>query len=194
MVLAACSATPTPDLEATVQAAVAATQAAQPTNTFTPEPTNTPTPEPTDTPTLDPTRRTLQQEAVDLDAETAYLEDMFVYIDASALPAERLGYLFSVYEGNDPALVRGLQRVAAENLEIYRAVSSLVPPPALADYHDAYVESMRLQWEGTDAAVYAVEHLDVDRMDDVLELLDQSIQFADDAAYYLKVYKRERGL
>ncbi len=55
MVLAACSASPTPDLEATVQAAVAATQAAQPTNTFTPEPTNTPTPEPTDTPTPEPT-------------------------------------------------------------------------------------------------------------------------------------------
>ena len=43
------------DIEATVQAAVAATQAAQPTNTFTPEPTNTPTPEPTDTPTPEPT-------------------------------------------------------------------------------------------------------------------------------------------
>ncbi len=55
MVLAACSATPTPDLEATVQAAVAATQAAQPTNTFTPEPTDTPTPEPTDTSTPTPT-------------------------------------------------------------------------------------------------------------------------------------------
>ena len=55
LVLAACSASPTPDLEATVQAAVAATQTAQPTNTFTPEPTNTPTPEPTDTPTAVPT-------------------------------------------------------------------------------------------------------------------------------------------
>ncbi len=55
MVLAACTASPTPELEATVQAAVAATQAAQPTNTLTPEPTDTLTPEPSDTPTPEPT-------------------------------------------------------------------------------------------------------------------------------------------
>jgi len=53
MVLAACSASPTPDLEATIQARVAATQAApvleatkaaQPTNTATLEPADTPVP------------------------------------------------------------------------------------------------------------------------------------------------------
>lgn len=74
LLLAACggtTATPTPDLEATVQAAIAATQAAQPTDTPVPEPTATPqptdtpmptdtpaptdTPVPTDTPTLKPT-------------------------------------------------------------------------------------------------------------------------------------------
>ncbi|MFC1976193.1 hypothetical protein ACFLXQ_07325 [Chloroflexota bacterium] len=48
--LSACSSTPTPDIEATVQAAVAATQAAQPPNTSVP----TDTPEPP-TPTLIPT-------------------------------------------------------------------------------------------------------------------------------------------
>jgi hypothetical protein len=51
----ACGGTPTPDLEATVVAAIAATQAAQPTDTPTPTSTNTPTltntPQPTDTPT-----------------------------------------------------------------------------------------------------------------------------------------------
>ena len=61
LVLAACSASPTPDLEATVQAAVAATQAAQPTNMFTPEQSDTPTPEPLNTPvpTEPPTTSTL---------------------------------------------------------------------------------------------------------------------------------------
>jgi len=51
LLLAACSATPTPDVEATVQATVAATQTAQPTCPPPPEPTNTspPAPEPTDT-------------------------------------------------------------------------------------------------------------------------------------------------
>ena len=51
MVLAACSASPTPDLQATIQAAVEATQAVRPTATFRPGPTNTPTPKSTDTPT-----------------------------------------------------------------------------------------------------------------------------------------------
>jgi hypothetical protein len=48
--LAACSGAPTPDIEATVQAAIMATQAAQPTETPVP-PTHTPTssPEPTGT-------------------------------------------------------------------------------------------------------------------------------------------------
>jgi hypothetical protein len=73
VLLAACRATPTRDLEASVQAAVAATQAAhattgatasatqtaQPTVTATPLPTATrtpaPTPEPSDTPTQTPT-------------------------------------------------------------------------------------------------------------------------------------------
>lgn len=64
LLLAACgsTSTPTPDLEATVQAALAATQTAQPTNTPTPTlppPTDTPTPTstpqlPTPTPTLGP--------------------------------------------------------------------------------------------------------------------------------------------
>ncbi|GAB4528136.1 MAG: hypothetical protein Kow0063_04050 [Anaerolineae bacterium] len=44
LVLAACRSTPTPDIEATVQAAIAATQTAQPTQMPVPEPTNTPTP------------------------------------------------------------------------------------------------------------------------------------------------------
>jgi hypothetical protein len=50
--LTACSGTPTPDVEATVQTAIMATQAAQPTETPIPKPTDTPTspPEPTDTP------------------------------------------------------------------------------------------------------------------------------------------------
>jgi hypothetical protein len=47
----ACSAKPTPDLEATVFAAFAATQAAQPTATPIPEPTATPIPTWTSTPT-----------------------------------------------------------------------------------------------------------------------------------------------
>ena len=46
--LTACGATPTPDLEATVQAAVSATLAAQPTGALAPQPADTPTP--TDTP------------------------------------------------------------------------------------------------------------------------------------------------
>jgi hypothetical protein len=53
-IISACSSAPPPNVEATVQAAVAATQAAQPTNTPTPKPTVTPvptnTPAPTDTP------------------------------------------------------------------------------------------------------------------------------------------------
>jgi acetyl esterase/lipase len=59
--LIACSAMPTPDIEATVQVAVAATQTALPTGTPTPLPTDTPiplathTPEPTATPTATPT-------------------------------------------------------------------------------------------------------------------------------------------
>lgn len=61
LVATSCAGTPTPDIEATVAAAVAATQTAAPTNTPTPEPTDTPkptdtpTPEPTDTPTPEPT-------------------------------------------------------------------------------------------------------------------------------------------
>ena len=47
--LIACGGTPTPDVEATAQAALAATQTAQPTNTLVP-PTDTPIP-PTATPT-----------------------------------------------------------------------------------------------------------------------------------------------
>jgi len=49
--VSACAGTPTPDVEATAQAALAATQASQPTATPVP-PTNTPTPvpPPTDTP------------------------------------------------------------------------------------------------------------------------------------------------
>lgn len=69
LLLTACGGTPTPDIEATVQAAIAATQTAQPTKTPTPDieatvqaaiaatqtaqPTNTPTP--TETPTPAPT-------------------------------------------------------------------------------------------------------------------------------------------
>ena len=48
--LVACGGMPTPDLEATVQAAVAATEAARPTETPTPKPTVTPEPTPTATP------------------------------------------------------------------------------------------------------------------------------------------------
>jgi hypothetical protein len=73
LLLAACGGTPTPDIEATVQAAIAATQAApdigatvqaavaatqtaQPTEMPMPKPTNTPVPElPTDTPVPEPT-------------------------------------------------------------------------------------------------------------------------------------------
>jgi hypothetical protein len=47
--LTACAGAPTPDIQATVQAAVAATQAAQLTEAPAPEPTNTPVPH-TDTP------------------------------------------------------------------------------------------------------------------------------------------------
>jgi len=50
--LAACSSTPTPNLEATVQAAIAATEAARPTETPTPRPPDTPTPRPTNTSTV----------------------------------------------------------------------------------------------------------------------------------------------
>jgi hypothetical protein len=50
LVLAACSASPTPDLAATVQAAVAATQASQPGTTVTPNIVNTSKPEQTDAP------------------------------------------------------------------------------------------------------------------------------------------------
>lgn len=53
LLLAACGGTPTPNIEATVQAAIAATQSAQPTETPTPKPTDTPLP--TDTPTPKPT-------------------------------------------------------------------------------------------------------------------------------------------
>ena len=50
MMVSACAGTPTPDVEATAQAALAATEAAQPTATLVP-PTATPTPiPPTDTP------------------------------------------------------------------------------------------------------------------------------------------------
>ena len=52
LLLTACGGKPTPNLEATAQAAAAATQAAQPTDTPTPKPTDTPPP--TDTP-LPPT-------------------------------------------------------------------------------------------------------------------------------------------
>jgi hypothetical protein len=50
--LAACGGTPTPDIEATVQAAIAATQAAQPTEMLAPEPTKSdvPTAAPGETP------------------------------------------------------------------------------------------------------------------------------------------------
>jgi hypothetical protein len=55
LLLAACGGTPTPDIEATVQAAIAAAQAAQSTGVLAPEPTNTPLPEPVgDTPTPPP--------------------------------------------------------------------------------------------------------------------------------------------
>ena len=47
--------TPEPDLQATLQAMMAATIAAAPTDTPTPPPTDTPTPPPTDTPTPPPT-------------------------------------------------------------------------------------------------------------------------------------------
>lgn len=54
--LAACGSTPTPDIAATVQAAVAATQTAQPTMTSMPTATTaTPTPLPTATPRATPT-------------------------------------------------------------------------------------------------------------------------------------------
>ncbi len=50
-----CGSPPKPDTEATVQAAIAATQAAQPTQMFAPKPTNTPVSEPVgDTPTPPP--------------------------------------------------------------------------------------------------------------------------------------------
>lgn len=57
LVLTACAGRPTPNIEATVQAALAATQTARPTNTPLP-PANTsitPAATPTDTPTLTPT-------------------------------------------------------------------------------------------------------------------------------------------
>jgi hypothetical protein len=55
LVVSGCFNQPTPDVEATVAAALAATQTAQPTDTPTPYPTDTPTPEPTSTPTDTPT-------------------------------------------------------------------------------------------------------------------------------------------
>jgi beta-xylosidase len=57
LLLPACGGAPTPDTDATVQAAIAATQAAQPTDTPVPEPTATPTaeePSPTPEPTATP--------------------------------------------------------------------------------------------------------------------------------------------
>ena len=51
LLLAACGGAPTPDIETTAQATVAATEAAQPTEMPAPKPTHTPMPEPpTDTP------------------------------------------------------------------------------------------------------------------------------------------------
>lgn len=59
LLLSACGGRPTPDMDATVQAAVVATLTALPTLTPTPAPTETPTPTPTQTgtptPTLTPT-------------------------------------------------------------------------------------------------------------------------------------------
>lgn len=49
LVISACAGTPTPDVEATAQAALKATEASQPTDTPVP-PTDTSTPQPTDTP------------------------------------------------------------------------------------------------------------------------------------------------
>jgi hypothetical protein len=54
ILLAACRSTPTPDLEATVQAAIAATRATLPTATPTPRPTETPAPTDTPKPTATP--------------------------------------------------------------------------------------------------------------------------------------------
>jgi hypothetical protein len=63
LLLAACGGTPTPDIEATVQAAIAATQTAQSTATPAAEPTNTPMP-PADTPMPEPPTHTPVPEPV----------------------------------------------------------------------------------------------------------------------------------
>ena len=63
LLLAACGGTPTPDIEATVQAAVAATQTAQSAAMPAVEPTNTPMP-PADTPMPEPPTNTPVPEPV----------------------------------------------------------------------------------------------------------------------------------
>jgi cold shock CspA family protein/CheY-like chemotaxis protein len=122
LMLVACTATPTPDLEATVQAAIAATQAVQlvetpsltptlistpkHTPTATPEPTNTATPvpptakptatpEPTDTATLIPPTAKPTQVSTDETEETkkvVYVGDEPEMIDLVKLILEREGF------------------------------------------------------------------------------------------------------
>jgi hypothetical protein len=55
LVLTACNNSPTPDIEATVQAAVAAALTALPTDTSTPKPTHTPVSTATSTPDTEAT-------------------------------------------------------------------------------------------------------------------------------------------
>jgi acetyl esterase/lipase len=129
--LIACSAMPAPDIEATVQVAVAATQTAQPTTTPTPLPTATPiptmthTPEPTATPTT-----TLSPTTVTEDVRYALEPTVERLWPGPALGSEDIENTEEVINSSEDQNAFGLNRsisnVSVPTLAIY------LPPEAIA--------------------------------------------------------------
>ena len=114
--LTACNSQPTPDVEATVQAAVAATQTAQPADTVAPSPTSeptgtaTPTPIPPDTPTMVPTN-TVTPPPTATPTSTATVTP-----SPSPTPLSREDYLNSVNPDLDYRTVEKTDRYLGERI------------------------------------------------------------------------------
>ena len=175
LLFAGCSSTPTPDLEATVQAAVEAaveaTQTAQPTNALTPEPTNTPTPEPTDTPvptstarptdTPEPTARPPTLTPNPHDAAMEYMRTVYPWVEKSGTSYVKVvDMAYSVWNGgdlrfnNDPEWLSelgheiGILTWAYENFVELDALGNV--PPEMVEYHKMHTAALKDYVEFTD--------------------------------------------
>lgn len=194
-----------PDPEATVQAAVAATQAAHPTNTLTPEPTNTPTLVPTDTPMLTavPTSTyTITPEPTSIPtvtpgwssaAKVLYLTELGLWLDDQEEAMTGLWPLLENPQPNDEAWLKvvgynaGVIQLAHENL------AAMSVPPELAEFHEAVLDGTQDYYDAMDRMVDGTAYLNPDDMEEVYDLMMAGTRKLDRAVELIQEYLGVNG-